>query len=264
MRLALVSPVAPWLTTIELPPEIEGSGGMLKVEPETLVWKAPAGDAPAIYKMYRRRGAVSWWRERHSRFRVQREHESLVYLRRSGVSCAPPVAWGYGTHPEHGRFEVLVTLEVPNAQTMGAYVSSHPEPDEGLLASAFALVRRMHRCGVYHGRLDLRNMLAAGPKPGQMACHIIDTPQAIVFPADIAATRMARHDLMHFAPPFVRAYGADFGRRMLTAYGLTEPLLGRAIARLPSYRTSRHGRNWYRFEFGLRALLAHARERAKR
>jgi serine/threonine-protein kinase RIO1 len=258
MKLGLVSPVEPSLTSIEVPSE-DGTGrDVLKVEPDTLVWRAPPphGAGVAIYKMYRHRGALTRCRERLSRFRVQREYESLVHLQRNGVPCATPVTWGYGRHPQQGRFEVLVTMEIPEGQTVESYVKSAARHDERLMASAFRTVRDMHRGGVYHGRLDPRNVMFGRTEAGQMGGFIIDTPQAIVFPRDVTGTRMARHDLMNFGRIFAIRCDADCCRRLLETYGLREPLLSETVARLPGYQTTRHTRNWYGFEFRLRAFLA--------
>ncbi len=118
------------------------------------------------------------------------------------------------------------------------------------------LIRRMHAAGFFHGRLDLRNILVGAGAAGRPAYYIIDTPQAMTFPYDIADTRMGWADLRHFATAIRWHAGAEACEAVLTHYGLAGDAKARMLRAVAAGGRPLLGRDYLRFEFGLRARLA--------
>jgi hypothetical protein len=120
----------------------------------------------------------------------------------------------------------------------------------------------MHAAGFYHGRLDLRNILVGADAAGAPAYYIIDTPQAMVFPYDIAGRRMGWDDLRHFAAAMRRHLGPDACDSALVHYGLDSAMRARMLRDISRGGRPRLGRSFTRFEFGVRTRLARLAHRA--
>jgi hypothetical protein len=238
---------------------------ILKLERDTVVWcdAVPSEGVSVVFKMYRNRDCVSVWRERAFRFRVEREYNSLHFLSRHDIPCSIPRYWTFGVHQDHGRYEILCMDEIPNVTEL---VPEFPSRSPGWSAldrlkgtdftALCGLIRRMHAAGFYHGRLDLRNILVGADDAGAPAYCIIDTPQAMVFPYDIWGTRTGWDDLRHFAAAMRRHLGPDACDSVLVRYGLDPAMRARMLQDISRGGRPRLGRNFTRFEFGVRSRLA--------
>ena len=232
---------------------------MVKVEKNTLIWldTDPQSGKQVICKMYRNRGAISWEREKRFRFRVQREFDSLCHLQAHGVPTTPAVSWSYGTDEEHQRFELLAMECVPGCEP----VSELLDPDHAAsgtldLGVMYDTLREMHRAGVFHRRLDSRNILYVEESKEFL---IMDTPAAIIFGHDIARSRMAWFDLFQITKPIFVLLGKPRACELLKRYGLSEREVAGVIKDMPDRMISRGTRNRLRFEFGLRANCSRSR-----
>lgn len=244
----------------------------LKLERKTVIWSdpIPSEGVNAIYKMYRNRGGISWQREQAFRFRVEREYNALSFLAARGVPCSQARFWTFGCHKDHGRHEILCMKEIPDVVPV---VEAWPKgiPAQGTALPAHkkeidiiplcGVIRRMHESGFYHGRLDLRNILVGSDAAGVFHYHIIDTPQAILFPRSIVGTRMGWADLRHFVLTVSDYWGADASRAILFHYGSDEETTARMIKDIDRGEPSLLARNLMRFEFGIRSRLAFRRDR---
>ena len=228
---------------------------LIKNEPDTLIWAQDVG-APrrAILKMYRHRGPVTTWRERTFRFRVQREFDALSHLQSRGIPCSEPIAWAEGQSAEHGRFEILATWEVAEAQSLRALAAAtKAENIQWDLSSLYRDLRRMHESGMFHGVLHLRNVLAGRDSAGERAFCIIDTPGALLYPGSIVGTRMARFDLLLFSSQALRHLELPAAQIPLEAYGPDAPALR---PRLAGFQPTRFDRQLIKAEAALRLVIA--------
>ena len=166
---------------------------IIKDEDRTLIWSQtlPDGDR-VVAKMYRHRNLIDFSRERLSRFRVQREFDTLARMVRHDVPCSEPVFWTYGRSPENGRYEILVTREIADATPVRELILSGRDHTSDLdLRPLFRVVRRMHASGVYHGALNTRNvLLAAG------GYYIIDLPRSLLHRGSIEDQFAAWADML--------------------------------------------------------------------
>jgi len=237
-------------------PPAPPAAGRLKDDAETIIWPADLEDGRrAIVKMYRRRGAAAFLRERLSRFRVQREYAALAQLSASGVPCSEPLAWAYGRSVEHGRYELLATLEIPAARSVMELVRDGQERHLDL-APLFRSVRRMHEGGVFHGALKLHNVLGARGRGGELGYHVIDMPRALLFRGSLVGTPMADFDLLRLATDAARVLGEPAERLPLAEYGLDERARRDVLARMPGFRASKGAR----MRIHVRGQLAQLRE----
>jgi hypothetical protein len=227
----------------------------LKQTRDTLVW---SGDLPEVgrgfVKMYRHRSPLSWCAKRLIAYRAEREYRRLLVLHGAGVPCAEPLMCAAGRSPEHGRYEVLVTREIPHARQFKAYLAAARaggrKPD---LAPLFRTIRKMHAAGIYHGTLTPNNIVVSEPPGGPVSFHVVDLPRAIAFSGDVAATRMARYDLTHFLHRSSEFVDLEVCLPVLDLY----PDLDREafLRKLSSYRPGKWMRYRLRNEFGWRARL---------
>ncbi|MBN2507184.1 MAG: hypothetical protein JXQ71_10855 [Verrucomicrobia bacterium] len=241
-----------------------GANPVIKHESQTLVWRLPWPDGPqTIVKLYRRRGLLHRFRGRLLPFRVQREFHALCILADGGVPCSPPLAWGWGHAPQHGRFEFIVTGELAGAVNLKERLAAPaPEVSPDDLLHLFRLLRRMHARGVYHGALSPKNiMVPASPRPVE-AFHLIDLARAVWFPGDIAGSAMARLDLLSLLRRLCQMRPGWGCQPFLLAYGLPERDLRGFSARLNRFHPTRHTRNWLALRFRLRAAVARRRRGA--
>jgi len=240
------------------PVSLERPSTFFKEAYETLVWVAdtPAGER-AFYKMYRRRTLPSWWKGKALRYRAEREYDRLLVLAQAGVGCSEPLACLVGSGAEHGRYEIVVTREIPHARKLAEYLREQKkagrEPELGAL---FAAIRRMHAAGVYHGTLTPNNIVVSEP-PGQApAFHVVDLPRAVDFPYDLEGTRMAWYDLIHFVCRTSDFVGREPCLPVLDAYMVPTWSRDRFLKHLERYRPNKGLRIWLRNEFGFRSWLA--------
>lgn len=241
---------------------VPGNDGLalIRADRETLLWSQHLDSGVrAVFKMYRQRGPISWWREKHFRFRVQREYDALTRLDRFGILCSRPLFWFWDSSSIHGHFEVLVTREIPNAAPLDVFLQSRaPRIHEVDLCPLYTTVARMHLSGLHHGALYASNILVSSGAAGQIEFHIIDVPKAMSFPFSIVGTRMAWIDLLSLSESVGRQIGHDRCLPLLERYGVDERSAMGLARCLKCYRPSRHTRNRYRAECGLRYLIARA------
>jgi hypothetical protein len=118
-----------------------------------------------------------------------RELSITEELRRRGVrtvevygACVTPVCG-----PVYRGW--LVTKELRDAQDLWTALQSHFVQSAGLTAilkSVAATVRALHREGVYHGDLNLKNILVRAEAKA-VAAHVIDFDQAKLFLGELPA-----------------------------------------------------------------------------
>jgi len=233
-----------------------GSVDVIKEEPRTVVWRAllPSG-VPAIVKAYRHRSLYDFSRESLTRFRVQREFDSLDFLSKNNVSCARPICWGYGRDSAFGRFETLVTHEELHTVGLRDHLASEPA-DTRWIEPAARLVRQGHDMGFYHGALASRNILVRLVGEQDLSCIFIDTPCSIIFPRSVTGTRMARHDLMVLLRDVYRFAGESPLAGFLAYYGSLTSSIRRIVDQVKDYRATRNTRNRVRAEFLIRRLVS--------
>lgn len=205
--------------------------------------------------MYRNRGGVSWLREKAFQFRVEREFLALQFLCREGIPCSVPLFWSFGHHPDHGRWELLCMREIPSAESLPELVARGRQHEIDF-AGLFALMRRMHRAGFHHGRMEPRDVLVAPAADGRARLHIIDTPHAMNFGADISSTAMARVDVREISLWARDLLGDEGCRSLLLNYGLNKAGAAAALNDLGRPATPRLIRHLRRFVFGVRSRLS--------
>jgi len=233
---------------------------LVAADSDTLVWaQRIEPQTPAVLKMYRHRGVISWQREKVFRFRVQREFDALGCLDAHGIPCSKPLFWSYGRNAEFGRYEILATREVENTIRLDRFCQANDTRIAGdALLKAYEIVRLMHRNGCHHGALYPKNILVASRDSGaEPAVHIIDMPRAILFPYDITGTRMAWIDLYCLTRQIVDISGPDTCVALLERYGLEKDVARRFVFRLKDHFLPKLARNIFRAECELWELLAH-------
>ena len=252
-------------STVHIPArhELDGRSGsipgcrVLKVERKSVLWRCqhPADGSPVVFKMYRNRGGVSWLREKAFQFRVEREFLALQFLCREGIPCSVPLFWSFGCHPDHGRWELLCMREIQAAESLPEMVA-RGRKHEIDFAGLFALVRRMHRAGFHHGRMEPRDVLVALAADGNARLHIIDTPHAMHFGSDISSTAMARVDVREISLWARDLLGEEGCRALLRHYGLCEAGAAAALSDLARPSTPRLIKHLRRFVFGVRSRFS--------
>jgi serine/threonine-protein kinase RIO1 len=226
---------------------------------QTLVWSQRLDrDIPAILKLYRNRGIVSWQREGAFRFRVQREFDALSFIDSRGIPCSSPLFWTYGVSAQFGRHEILATREVRSTVPLDRFCEKNDRRIlQEVLLKAYAIVRLMHKSGCHHGALYQKNILVARDDPGsEPAPYIIDMPRAIVFPYDISGTRLARIDLYCLTRYIANAAGADNCVAILERYGLEKSAAQEFVSGLKDYLLPKQARHLFRTEAETWELLA--------
>jgi tRNA A-37 threonylcarbamoyl transferase component Bud32 len=213
------------------------TGRRIKDDPDTIIWAEELHSGRrAIVKMYRHRSGFASLRGRLSHFRVQREYEVLARLSAAGVPTSEPIAWAHGRTHEHGRYELLATLEIRAATSVMELARADSAAAANFdLAPLFRSVRRMHEGGVFHGSLKLHNILAARGTGDELTFHVIDTPRALLYPRSIVGTPMARFDLLRLVADVSSRLGRSGPEIPLQAYGLDEAGRRALLARLPGF-----------------------------
>lgn len=250
LRAAGVSP-----DTVELLlPDENVPAELVKVEPGTLIWSAKlADDTRAIVKMYRHRTRLQARRTRVSSFRARREYEALLRLSERRVPCSEPLFWAHGEAKVHGHFELLATHAIEGAVPLTTWIADASESARtAVLHSAFRSVRSMHASGVRHGGLSFKNVLVA-PAQGEVAVFLIDFSRSVLFPHDIAGTRMAWFDLADLTNKVIRRLGSAACAPLLASYGLRPGEAQRITRFAERHKSTRHLRRRLRLEFRIRA-----------
>jgi hypothetical protein len=238
---------------------LDASAGrkILKLERNTVVWigQCRDNDDAVVFKMYRNRGGISWQREKLFRLRVEREYRALSFLDRHGIHCSTPLFWTYGCDQTHGRYEILCMRVIPGAITLEqlAMAGRGGEID---FPALYSLVRQMHAAGFYHACLHLGNIVVGADEFGTPRTYVIDTPQSMMFPRDIAGTSMAWLDLRAISANAMLHMTAETCRSLLLRYGLDERAAARMMSELKRPAKPLLSRNLLRFVFGLRSRLA--------
>ena len=234
----------------------------IKNEPGTWVWRQhlPGGER-AVVKLYRRRDALAWMRSRWTGFRVQREFLALQRLQGNALPCTEPLFWSCGRSADHGRHEILVTREIPQARSLRQRIADAPAETSRIdLRALYRDTARMHRCGMFHGTLWASNVLiapAGGPVDGH---YFSDAPRSVLFDCDIRGTSMARGDLLDLSHSVGQALGLPAARLPLEAYGLDAAQRFALAETLERYRPAKLNRSLRRGA----ALLHRRRQRAPR
>jgi len=240
-----------WLV-VEVPPD------PLKDEYDTLIFPwPPEGESRLILKIYRRIGILHWMRKHIVGFRARREFRTLGVLRAASIDCCEAMFWGIGHSPEHGRFEVLATREIPGAVTLEEIARSlAPRERAELVARLFEQLARMHRRGVYHGAPYLANVLVTLGEGSSRRFFILDLEKSICFSRDIRGSRMASFDLLNIVNSTRRYVGKIGVRAALAQYGLEAAEIQRVLDAVTAYRSSKFQRYRRRAEFLARGVLS--------
>jgi serine/threonine-protein kinase RIO1 len=227
---------------------------LVKAEPGTLIWSAKLPDQTrAILKMYRHRTRLQARRTRVKSFRARREYEALLRLWQRRVPCTEPLFWARGVTETHGRFEMLATHAIEGAVPLASWLGSATESGGmAVLHAAFRSVRAMHASGVRHGGLSFRNLLVAPADEGT-AVFLIDFSRSVLFPYDIAGTRMAWFDLADLSTKVIRRFGSEACAPLLASYGLPAQEVQRVTRFAERHKSTRHLRRRLRLEFRTRA-----------
>lgn len=232
----------------------------IAADQKTLIWAQHLdADVPAVIKLYRHRGAISWLREKHFRFRVQREFDALSFLDAQSVPCSRPIFWSYGCSPFFGRYELLATREIERAVPLQSVVAANRPAIAGpVLSAAYGLVRRMHKSGCHHGLMYGRNILVARWGAQTPDAYVIDTPNAILFPYDLTGTKMAWYDLLCLTAGVLKHAGTEACMAPLRHYGLEPEAIDKLLDVLKERRLSKLAKTMFRANCEVWELLAPA------
>jgi tRNA A-37 threonylcarbamoyl transferase component Bud32 len=237
---------------------------LMKEERRVLIWSGALEGRRTIFKAYlhSRRRIPSFWE--HC---VEREFEALRLLDEAGVACTPPVLWGAGWSPAYGRHEVLATQEIAGTISIrDGYRRGDVPLSPDLLAAVARGARTMHRIGIHHGAMSWKNVLASRSPDGRLLVHFVDLARSLRFGRDLAGSRMAWFDLLHFCYHLVDSLGAGLPKEVclpfLEEYGLHGRSTARLFAALDRYRPEpKTPRRIRRLEFLLRLFLSRLRRR---
>ena len=248
------------------PWEIKLPDKFMKKVDHTYVWSNEVDPGVRMFfKMYRHRHLTTWLKSKATRFRAEREYDRLCILHQAGVPCSEPLVFAYGTSPEHGRYEVLGTREIPYARKMAIYLRSAEDSGEQVdLSLLFQTIRQMHAAGVYHGTLTPYNILVSEPPDGPNSFYVIDLPRAVDFARDLLGTKMAWYDLIHFTYRTSAYIGLDACLPLLELYDFTDEDKQRFKAQLAHYRTSKLRRFHRRNKLNLKAWWEKRRHQGER
>lgn len=197
-------------------PLVPAAEDFLKQERGTWVWREAGPDGRfRIVKLYRHRGLHNALRSRATRFRAQREWSRLRHLVRCGVPCAVPLGWTHGYSRDHGYYEALVTLEIPEAVPLDEYLKT--DCHAASLAPLYRIVRRMHDSGLCSQTLYARNIMVQPGSPPDRRYTLLDLPRSWLFPGGLAGTSMAWCDLLDLTRS-IRLAGIAPGKIPVEAY----------------------------------------------
>ncbi len=202
-----------------VPQHIRADETLIKAEARTLIWSEPlSGGGRAVVKMYRRRGLIEPMRRLVVRYRSEREYQLLAQLHACGIPCPEPIRWSHGSDRRHGRFEILVTREIPATAPL-AYLMKRSRSAVPDLRPLFQLARRMHDAGIAHGAFYPTNILVSLPAGDPPAYHVNDLAHGCRFRDGITGTRPATFDVLDMLRGIERRMPIDDCPRWLEGYG---------------------------------------------
>ena len=175
-----------------------------------------SADKRLVLKLYSHRGLWHAFRCWITRYRVEREYDSLSHLVLCGVPCTAPSDWTHGYSSRYGFYELLATVMVPEAIDLQAHLNHGRPCDFRLL---FSTVRRLHESGCCHHALFSRNVLISPNVAGSDSFTICDVARSRIFPNSIVGTRLALLDLADLAHDLMR-HGVLREAIPYDAYGL--------------------------------------------
>ena len=221
---------------------------LIKAESKSLIWSEPLPDGGrSVVKMYRRRGLLDPLRRLAVPYRAEREFGLLARLRASGIPCPEPIRWTHGNEKRHGRFEILVTREIPCTVPLTSLLkrARSAVPD---LAPLFRLARRMHENGVAHGAFYPPNILVTVPTGNSPQYHLIDLAHGCHFRKDIVGSRPATYDVLDMLRGIERLMPLHECPRWLAGYGDGPDGTWRFLKKLEGHRLERPWRHLRRAE----------------
>jgi len=164
--------------------------------------------------------------------------------------------WGTGRSKAHGLFEVVATRRIPDAVTLVDELPRlDPKARAEVLGRLFESLARMHRAGVWHGVLFMRNVLLGSDR---RTPRMIDLEKSVCFASDIRGSRMADYDLLCAVTSLFMVIGGGYARAALERYGLDAAGIARVFAAVERTRWSKAGRYRLRAEFLARGVLSRA------
>ena len=86
----------------------------------------------------------------------------------------------------------LITREIQGARDLWAALQEDSFARRALLEAAARVIRRMHRQGIYHGDLNLKNILIRR-EDGELKSYVIDFDKAKFFPGGVPAGKARRN-----------------------------------------------------------------------
>ena len=210
----------------------------------------------SVVKMYRRRGLLDPLRRLVVPYRAEREFGLLARLRASGIPCPEPIRWSHGKEKRHGRYEILVTREIPATVPLTSLLkrARSAVPD---LAPLFQLARRMHDSGVAHGAFYPTNVLVSVPTGNSPRYHLIDLAHGCHFRHGIAGSRPAIYDVLDMLRAIERLMPLHECPRWLAGYGDGPDGTWRLLRMLEGHRLERPWRHVRRAETDTREALDH-------
>ncbi len=221
---------------------------LIKAEAKTLIWSEPLpGGGRAVVKMYRRRGQFDPLRRLFLPYRVEREFGLLERLHENGIPCPEPIRWSRGKDRRHGRFEVLVTREIPATEPLSTLMKREPSAAADL-APLFWIARRMHDSGVAHGAFYPTNILVPLPLGSPPRFYVIDMAHGCRFRRGIAGTRPALFDVLDMLRGIERRMPIAECRRWLSGYCAGDEGTRRILGMLEGHRLERPWRHIRRAE----------------
>jgi hypothetical protein len=224
----------------------------------------PDGDGRQILKVYGEMGTFNWMRKLVVGYRARREFSTLAVLRAAAVDCCEPLYWGTGRSPEHGRFEMIATREVPRTVTLaGRAASLAPAERAEVLGRAAEQLARAHAAGVYHGAPFLTNVLVCAAGTSTSGIMWVDLEKSICFARDIRGSRMAVFDLVNLVNSIYKFMGTGHARAALGRYGLVDAEAQRVFAAVEAFHSSKIQRRRRRIEYLVRGAVSRIRRRRR-
>ena len=209
---------------------------VIKEELNTVVWVTHSSSGERIVlKLYRHRGMWNAFRCWVAEYRAEREFERLSHLVGWDIPCTRPADWTHGYSREHGFYEMLATVFVPDTLDLEAYLKRKRSCD---LQPLFAAINRMHDSGFCHHALYARNILISDGTAMSNNFAICDVPRSRVFPQSLLGTRMALLDVADLAASLMRL-GIPRDVIPLDAYGLSPAERKRLSKMIDGYRQNR-------------------------
>jgi RIO-like serine/threonine protein kinase len=217
-------------------------------------------------KMYYRRGVANFTREKILTFRAQREFRILNHLDRNGIPCSIPLFWTYGYCKEYGFYEILCTRQIPNAKSLTDFLAPAQTADQNIdLGPLFQMVGNMHKCGVYHGALGTKNILADDRGKAQATYYLIDLARGWLFPSSISGKKIAWHDLLKLVRNIEKDLGLGYCKPYLARCGLGKAAIEKFYQdahRYQSYsRKQKRIKNTLKVKVFFLAIFTHIKKR---